>query len=126
MNEDIDRFFRLKSSIDRTLELVDAEPGSVEGVLDAYVSFRTEAQMVARDNDLEDEFDRLFPSIGDATPPAVTNLHARKAAAMKYRALLARLSGWLEGSTQAVRLREESRAYAIERARLEAGRVDSK
>lgn len=114
-------FLRLKSAIDATLTGLPDRTNAAKALGDAYATFRCEAARVADDEGVTEEFGRLFPPPAPIARPSVNTFDPITAASDANDAfsLLARLSGWLNGFVQQVRLEGEAKAYAEARARQE-------
>lgn len=107
MSSGAGRFLRLKSAIDATLESTGDSSLAASALAVAYRDFRVEAHQIAEDTETVDEFLRLFPQplplaptkrLGAGFDPVTAGTSAHEA-----RALLARLSGWLDGFVQELR-----------------------
>lgn len=119
---DVGTFLRLKSAVDSTLHRVESKTGAAKALTDAYLTFRSEAALIATAEGIDDEFERLFPGMERVTKPVARagfDPIAAASAASEAQSLLTRLSGWLDGFVQKVRLEEDAAAYASERIRLE-------
>jgi hypothetical protein len=123
MSGDPGIFLRLKASLDSTIQGVEEKSFAVKALTDAYAVFRSEAERVAEQEHALDEFKRLFPP-----PPEVSAPSARGGfdpivaggSSAEALSLLARLSGWLDGFVQSIRMQAEADAYARERVRHES------
>lgn len=115
-------FLRLKSSIDATLAGMPDKTNAAKALADAYATFRSEVARVAEDNGVTAEFDRLFPAPTTLSHPSIRGGYDPFAAASHANealSTLTRLSGWLDGFVQQVRLDTEANAYAETRLRQE-------
>lgn len=116
-------FLRLKAAIDSTLSGGDDKSLAAKAFSDAYAVFRAEAARIADEEDVVEEFDRLFPAAPTVSTPSVARggFDPFKAGSdvAEASSLLRRLAGWLDGFVQSARLEAEAAAYASERVRHE-------
>lgn len=119
-------FLRLKHAIDATIGGTEEKSTAAKALSDAYATFRGEAELVARDNDVEDEFQRLFPTARKVDRPSVSqhgfDPFSLASDANDALSLLRRLSGWLDGFAAKARLEAEADAYARARLQQEQGK----
>lgn len=123
MSGDVGVFLRLKASIDSTLQGVEEKSFGAKALADAYAIFRSEAERVAEQEHALDEFKRLFPPPPDVSAPSARagfDPIAAASSSAEALSLLARLSGWLDGFVQSIRMQSEADAYARERVRHES------
>ena len=116
-------FLRLKSAIDATVSGIGEPAVSVKALADAYTAFRAEAERLAHDNQLDDEFERLFPAPQETASPSTragVDPFALASQGNEALSLLNRLSGWLDGFVQTARVSAEAQAYAEARLRQES------
>jgi hypothetical protein len=119
---------RLKTAIDSTLASIDNDAASGNALPDAYTAMRAETRSSIDDDNLGAEFDRLFPEGPGArgAVPMSTGMRSgleRASRAAEARALLARLSGWLNGFVENTRMAHEAREYAAARLAMEQRRT---
>lgn len=124
MTADAATALRLKGMVDGVLHNSNADqrPLEAKSLADSYQSLRSEARALATDREIADEFDRLFPPMNGTPPSATGQLFEAASFANEAAALLAKLSGWLDGLVQEARLEMEARAYAEARLQQESGR----
>lgn len=124
MPSDVGLFLRLKSAIDATIAGIDEKSAAAKALADAYATFRSEAEDVARQQGVEAEFGRMFPPPVKVDRPSVRaggfDPFALASDANDALSLLARLSGWLDGFVQEMRLTAEAEAYAKARIQHES------
>lgn len=117
-------FLRLKSAIDATIAGIQEKSTAAKALSDAYATFRSEAEDVARQQGVEAEFGRMFPPPVKVDRPSVRggglDPFALASDANDALSLLARLSGWLDGFAQEIRLTAETDAYAKARIQHES------
>jgi hypothetical protein len=116
-------FLRLKSAIDATIGGIDEKSVAAKAFADAYATFRAEAQRIAQDQGVAEEFSRMFPAPTVVARPTVQrglDPFGLASDANDALSLLVRLSGWLDGFVQEVRLKMEAEAYATARLKHES------
>jgi hypothetical protein len=113
-------YFRLKAAIDATLLGLGSDSTAAKAAADAYATFRAEAERLAADARVVEEFKRMFPIQGEVPRPALSRGYdpiAAESAARESISLLTRLSGWLDGFSRQVQSEAEAQAYADRRER---------
>lgn len=111
---------RLKGMVDSVLRNSNADqrPMEAKSLADAFESFRAETRKFAEERGIAAEFDRLFPKL-TGSPPSTRQLFEAASFANEAAALLAKLSGWLDGLVQEARMALEAKAYAEARLQQE-------
>ncbi len=124
MAADPGTYLRLKAAIDATIDRIDEKSMAAKALSDAYAVFRGEALLVAKAESVQPEFDRLFPAPKSVSRPTTRGGYDPIAAASDANeglALLARLSGWLDGFERQLKFDAVTSIYARARSNQDDG-----
>lgn len=69
MTIDQGKFLRLTSSIRATLDSLGVDGSAAKALSDAYTTYRAEAHLIANQQDVVEEFDRMFPHHSTLSAP---------------------------------------------------------